>query len=215
MELKELAFADPKYKESSKYHKYKIKYDSKGRIDTISYMTVDDYKNETDPFVVFYTIDYDRKTIALSSPPSILSPESKTYYYYRFSTNEKGIITKMNNYVMTYNDEGYLTNVKGPELFELVYYEDDLYSLIKTLNDKQSQYDWYETGDGDSKREFCILNFFDNYSNFIKYVMFYSFENFYLCSISAITLLFSLFLELFLVFFQLFSHPIFLGKIFL
>lgn len=99
----------------------------------------------------------------MSSPPSILSPESKTYYYYRFSTNEKGIITKMNNYVMTYNDEGYLTNVKGPELFELVYYEDDLYSLIKTLNDKQSQYDWYETGDGDSKREFCILNFPSKY----------------------------------------------------
>lgn len=103
--------------ESNRSGKYKIGYDSKGRMDKVQY--VDSKSNRQDVAI----IDYDLRTITIKFPNERLN------YNVLFSLNNQGYINQISNYTLKYNSNGYLLDIDGDEGFCNFSYENN--DLIK------------------------------------------------------------------------------------
>ena len=123
---------------------YYISYDSHNRIKNVVYSFKRSWMNNY--YDVNIDFDYELSRISLQA--------NREPMHYRFYTNDKGLITRFFNYNFLYDDRENLKDVRGTDVFNLLYSGDAVISLVRLLDDKELQYDWYEYGKTNSKERY-------------------------------------------------------------
>lgn len=161
--------------------KYKIEYDTKGRLTNI-WLTNIYYRNgyfdvnvvEIDTLLEVARIDYYFKYITVPFIDSYRHNRgygTEKYYRINFDLNEKGYISQIANFTCRYNEEGYLTNVdEVKDLWTFTYSNNDVAKVLveRLAWDKITTYYFYYGGDSNAGQLVFNINTTD--SHFLSYV---------------------------------------------
>ena len=126
-----------------------MSYDAQNRIKSILEIYHNDdgsiYKEEE-----VIQIDYERKLLF----NNISNKDKKIY---NFMTNERGLITKIGPYYLSYDETGNLSSLIGEDVFSLMYVNNQLTGFMNIWKDVQKNYNIYDYSDfGDADFNFAV-----------------------------------------------------------
>lgn len=143
-------------------HAFALSYDTQNRINSISQIYYkDDGSIHSEKEVI--QIDYERKLLFNN-----ISHKDKKIY--NFMTSEKGLVTKIGPYYLSYDETGNLSSLIGEDVFSLMYVNNQLTGYMNIWKDIQKNYNIYDYSDyGDADFNFAVSLNEDQIKEFDSY----------------------------------------------